>query len=317
MRLDPVQIRQFHEKGYLLIRQMFSGAELERLQEGSGGVVDEAIRGEGSGHWRQDTDDPTTYFRSERMLARGHVFLSAAVNPDLLRCVGQCVGEPFMLLNDALITKLPKSSVVVHWHQDPPYQGAAGRSETFSFPNFVVDIYLDPSTPESGCIYALPGRHLSGRVSLDGYTDEQLFNHSESEPIIAEPGDVSFHALSVPHGSPSNVSSRARRLLLFHYVSRQVYDDNYKGWMHLYGGFGPEAMALLQQGRMERETHYGPEDWSDLDLTAVGVVYLGDDIARTDSWREMIASFSGEEHSQRRHLPESAFNPLATQPRHF
>jgi ectoine hydroxylase-related dioxygenase (phytanoyl-CoA dioxygenase family) len=302
MRLDLSQVLQFHETGYLLIKKVFAGDELEALQSASATVVDEAVRGEGRGHWRQKVEDPTSYFRSERMLERSEVFLSAALNPDLLRCVGQCLDAPFMLLNDALITKLPRSSVVVHWHQDPPYQGEVGRSETFGFPNFVADIYLDPSTPESGCIYATPSRHLSGRIAVEDYDDAQLFAHPDTEPIIAEPGDVSFHAISAPHGSPANVSARMRRILLFHYVTRQVYEHDYRDWMHLYGGFGPEAMALLQRGRAMREARYGAEDCNDLSLSESGIAYRGCGVGQPDSWGRLIALLSCEDQARRRRL---------------
>jgi ectoine hydroxylase-related dioxygenase (phytanoyl-CoA dioxygenase family) len=207
-----------------------------------------------------------------------------------------------MLLNDALITKLSSSPVTVAWHQDPPYQGETGRSFTTGHANFVVDIYLDPATRESGCIFVLPGRHLSGRLALESHGDDRLFTHEEAVPIIAEPGDVGFHALSVPHGSARNTTQRPRRILMFHYVTRQTYDMDYRDWMHAYGGFGAEALSLLRRGVALRKTVYPDEDYGLLRMDDDGIRYLGDDAFAPDHWRDMISSFSDAEHEHRRML---------------
>ena len=79
-------------------------------------------------------------------------FRMATVNPNLLAAVGQCLGYPFMPINDSLVVKLPRSGVDIRWHQDPPYEGPDGRAETFGIPNFDCDIYLDSATIENGCL---------------------------------------------------------------------------------------------------------------------------------------------------------------------
>lgn len=295
-------VPQFHELGFTLFKGLLSQDELGALQEASRGVIDEAMQGQGEGHWRTDVDRPETYFRSERMLERGNAFLMAAMNPELLRQVGRCLGAPFMLLNDALITKLPASVVKVRWHQDPPYQGQSGRPFTSDHANFVVDIYLDPSTPESGCIYVLPGRHLSGRVPLEGYGEERLFAREDAVSIVADPGDVGFHALSAPHGSAENKTERPRRILLFHYVTRQIYDGDYKDWMHNYGGYSDRALALLRRGEAFRKELYPHEDRKLLHIGDDGIHYLGNDAFAPNHWRTMIASLSATEHDGRRAL---------------
>jgi hypothetical protein len=42
-----------------------------------------------------------------------------------------------------------------------------------------------------------------------------------------EPGDVLFHALSVPHGSRASEGNTLRRTFYVHYLADEVYQDAY------------------------------------------------------------------------------------------
>jgi ectoine hydroxylase-related dioxygenase (phytanoyl-CoA dioxygenase family) len=292
MQLSQEQIADFNREGYLLVKDLFCGQELSHLSAAADRVIEEGLRGVGRDHGHTDESDPTTYFRSEGMLDRDPAFLLAAANPDLLRCVGQCLGQPFLLMNDRMVTKQAYTGVPVEWHQDPPYLGQEGRSETFPVPNFVADIHLDETNEENGCLHVLAGRHLCGRVDWSRATEEELFCHPDSRPILAEPGDVSFHALSIPHGSRANRGPKKRRLLLYHYVCRAVYDDHYAGWMILHGGYGTENVQRLRKMRKAREDLGWPANFSDVAFTEDGIEYRGEIRQSRDGWAKLLADIS-------------------------
>ena len=63
-------------------------------------------------------------------------------------------------------------------------------------PNIDADIYLDHSTVDNGCVWAIPGYHLVGHVQFENFTDQELFTQMGAVPIELGPGDVSFHCLS-------------------------------------------------------------------------------------------------------------------------
>ena len=85
------------------------------------------------------------------------------------------------------------------------------------------------------------------------------------------------------------MSARPRRILLFHYVTANVYENDYSDWMTNYGGFGPEAAEYLRQAIKTRERLYGKEDWTDLDFSEEGVRYTGNIVRPADCWARKMA----------------------------
>lgn len=224
--LTAQQIDQFHRDGLLVLRGVFSDQEIRVLQQAAAEVTREGLAGEGPGHGYRDVDGHREYYRTDGVLWEGHAtFRIATVNPNLLAAVGQCLGHPFMPINDSLVVKLPHSGVAIPWHQDPPYQGPDGRVETFGIPNFDCDIYLDAATVANGCLYGLAGYHLAGHVELERFQEEELFGRPDASALEMAPGDVLFHTISAPHGSKTNDSSGLRRVFYVHYIAQEVLRD--------------------------------------------------------------------------------------------
>ena len=92
----------------------------------------------------------------------------------LLTAVAQVTGHPFLPWNDSMVTKQPHTNTPVEFHQDPPYY--VDLTTTFGVPDFVVDIYLDDSSVENGCVHGIAGRHLIGTVDLKQYSEDELFS---------------------------------------------------------------------------------------------------------------------------------------------
>ena len=115
-------------------------------------------------------------------------------------------------------------NVPVRWHQDPPF-GAPTWPNTHPIPNIDADIYLDHSTVDNGCVWAIPGYHLVGHVQFENFTDQELFTQMGAVPIELGPGDVSFHCLLAPHGSRGNQSASLRRTFYIHFMNQSVLDE--------------------------------------------------------------------------------------------
>lgn len=229
--LTREQIEQFHRDGFLILRGVFQGPELKLLQDRAHAVAEEGTAKQGQYHLYHTFPDGTKkYYRSERMWDRHDIFQSVTVKPELLTAIGQCVGEPFAPINDSFVCKSPGGNVPIVWHQDPPY-GNPAWERTFPVPNFDVDIYLDRSTVENGCVWGIPGHHLVGHVDLKRYTQDELFENFGAVPMVMEPGDVLFHCLSAPHGSIGNTTNTWRRIFYVHYMARSVLEVCYADWI--------------------------------------------------------------------------------------
>ena len=246
--LTQSQIDQFHRDGFVIVRSVLADRELDELLHAVDRCQAEGIAGTGSDHkYHVHPDGKKVYRRSEKMWSRAEIFQALTVKPALLEMVGQCIGHPFLPLNDSLVVKLPGGNVPVPWHQDPPY-GLPEYAETFEIPNFVADLYLDESTVNNGCVWGIAGHHLVGHVNMRQFTEEQLFAHPLAQPIIMKPGDVMLHALSSPHGSAGNLSETHRRIFYIHYMAREVLAHGYPNiqWMGLPGLYTDEGKAFAR-----------------------------------------------------------------------
>jgi ectoine hydroxylase-related dioxygenase (phytanoyl-CoA dioxygenase family) len=301
--LTREEIAAFHRTGFLMLRGVFVGRELYELRAAAGRVVEEGVAERGHDHWSRDIDGRNVYFRSERLWQRDDVFQSAVVNPTLLECIGQLFGHAFLPLNDSMVCKLPYGKVPVEWHQDPPYQGADGYPVTFGVPNFDVDIYLDESTVENGCVWIIPEHHLVGKVDIERYTELALYREHGALPLLAQPGDVGLHALSAPHGSEGNASAKIRRVVFFHYVAREVYDACYSGWMNHNGGYSPAGVAFVGGMVKKREAlGYDGIDGRNVTWTENGFRFVGEPATPPHHWATEIARMSPLEAARKRRL---------------
>lgn len=277
-----------------MLRGVFGDQEIRVLQQAADEVTREASSGQGRGHGYRDVDGHREYYRTDGVLWERHAaFRIATVNPSLLAAVGQCLGHPFMPINDSLVVKLPHSGVAIPWHQDPPYQGPDGLAETFGIPNFDCDIYLDPATVTNGCLYGLAGYHLAGHVEVERFQEEELFGRSDAIALEMAPGDVLFHATSAPHGSRANNSGMLRRVFYVHYMVREVLETLHPEWVGTKKGFAERGMreALEMVEERQRVGLTGPGE-TGVEVAAEGFVFTGEPVTPPRHWEALLADLT-------------------------
>ena len=294
--LTTEQIDRFHRDGLLVVRGVFGDEEVRALQAAADEVTQEAVAGAGTGHGYREVDGRKQYYRTDGVLWDGYAaFRTATVNPGLLAAVGQCLGYPFLPINDSLVIKLPHSGVAIPWHQDPPYQGVDGRADTFGIPNFDCDIYLDSATLENGCLFGLAGYHLSGHVEVERFDEEELFGRADATPLEMAPGDVILHAISAPHGSRANDSNTLRRVFYVHFMAREVLETLHPDWIGTKLGFDERGLARAREMIDERErvSLSGPGT-EKVELTPEGFVFGSEPVTPPDHWEQLIADLAPE-----------------------
>jgi ectoine hydroxylase-related dioxygenase (phytanoyl-CoA dioxygenase family) len=259
--LTEAQVQSFHERGLLHLPRLLAADELaalrgatDRLQADAIARLDhpaylEPARRE-SRHWIEHpethyvycekADGAIAFRRIERMFAQDAVFVRAAVHPLLLTHVWQVLQRPFWPRGGSLVVKLPHEGAAVRWHQDIPYlywssggHSNKGRPHTHPVPNFTTDLYLDESSADNGCLWAVPGSHKTGSVDIDRILAEHGEPPPGAVPLVAEPGDVMFHHVAVVHGSPENRAPTRRRTFYIHYLCDETVQDAYEDWPDL------------------------------------------------------------------------------------
>lgn len=194
------------EQGFAYAKAVFRPSELA----GASAEFDTLIAA-----WSADDLDDPDYWScpvdgtEEHSLYRIHRLESKTDWPRKLTCgprfrelLAEVFRVPVKLTQCALTIKMPDAGVRVPWHRDP-VEVAPGAVYNFS-------LYLDDSTPRNGCLYVLPGSHLSG--------DEMMTTMpAEAVPVPARAGDVVIHDVRVHHGSPQSKSHARRRAMVLEF----------------------------------------------------------------------------------------------------
>lgn len=280
--LDQARIDQFHRDGFLVLRQVFGGEELELLRLAADRVQADGVAGRG-GHHHYHTlpSGLRIYYRSEQLWEHDPIFAAATAHPGLLAALGQCLGHPFLPAGDSLICKSPFGKVPIPWHQDPPY--ADPRQErTAAIPDFCAGLCLDQSTLENGCLWCLPGHHLVGHVELHGHREEELY--ARARPLEMAPGDLLLLAHSAPHGSRGNASPWIRRIFYVHFAAAKSGHPR---------GAGPSPAQRLVATR--RQLRLDGAEEAEAWLGDEGFVFSGHPCTPPRHWEALIAQFSPEE----------------------
>lgn len=288
--LTGEEIARFHRDGFVVVRGVFDAAEVAALRAATDKVIEEGVAGRGSGHHYHAVDGRRQYWRTDGVWDRHPAFRAATANPRLLAAVGQCLGHPFVPVNDTVVVKLPRAGAPVPWHQDAPYRDAQGRAETFGVPNFDCDVYLDDATLDNGCLHGLAAQHLVGHVELERFRDDELFDRPDAVPLQVGTGDVLFHAISAPHGSRANRSEHIRRVFYLHYMAREVLEALHPDWSAHKPGFSRRGLRQIR-AMVEARSELG---WTGLpggpvELTDEGLVFTGRPGTPPWHWAELRA----------------------------
>ncbi|MBC8153711.1 MAG: phytanoyl-CoA dioxygenase family protein [Bacteroidetes bacterium] len=219
-RLTPEQVVAFHRDGYVIARQFFSPAEIEKLyavatsdgllSQHAYGVVDQSGKQSKLALWFTPGDDVYGLLtRSERMVRSVASLLDSSA-PD--HPVEVCH------FHSKLMMKEPKIGGAWEWHQDYGYW----YKNQFMFPDQMLSVMvaLNRATVENGCLQVIKGSHKLGRVE-HGFAGEQV---GASQTMVdnclqlgmelvyaeLEPGDALFFHSNTLHRSEANLSDQPR-----------------------------------------------------------------------------------------------------------
>lgn len=214
--LSEDEIRQFDEKGYLLLRNRIHPDTLQRLQEASDRWI-----ADGRAVADDPEPDPDFYYRDGRdgggrrlfrvnfIHAKGNpASLELLGSPEMLGIAESLAGPNFVPTYESLVFKAEGDGVEIAWHQDAIHP-RSGRI-------FNVGVYLDESRRGAGALRVAAGSQktkveicdLEGKYGWDapGVVHEEL-----------NPGDVLIHDVMVVHGSEAVEGKTLRRTLYYEF----------------------------------------------------------------------------------------------------
>ncbi len=213
--LNPAQVAQYREKGYVFPVPALSPQEAEDVRNGI-----------------EDFERESGLVAGHVIRNKGHLKLTQLYrlifHPQILDAVESVLGPDILCWGSSLFVKEANDPGFVAWHQDSYYWGLE--------PDDVVSawIALYPSTVANGAMRVLPGSQtlppLSHRKSAPESTN-MLFTHEEiaedvdeaqAVDLTLEQGEMSLHHIKILHGSPPNRSNGRRMGYAIRYVAPHV-----------------------------------------------------------------------------------------------
>lgn len=272
MGLTEEQIAGYHRDGFLVVPGVVHGVELELLREAADNVMADAIAyGEaldrraavqletehGFHEWHEFDDRQFLYAkrpdgsrvwrRAEGMWRRAPIFRATTANPTLLAVVEALGGPGLLPAHDSMVVKMPGAGAAVPWHRDPTADKLM-EEEGDASPDFICDLYLDESTVDNGCVWALPGTQ---RVGVAADVAPLDFSGPDAVPLEAQPGDLVIHCTGMLHGSPANTSAKLRRTFYLHFQRPEILAQ---GWWNRSPEWIDEMRQLLDAAVAERSS---------------------------------------------------------------
>lgn len=239
------EIAQFHEQGFLAIRQAFGPETVQSMGQAMWDLIDgknpefKGLQAEAG--QRADFDQLTGEQRRDavrklwQFIDYDQRLKDLAENPKLIQTITRLMNDTPILFQDMGLIKPPRIGREKPWHQDCAY---------FNYPveTCVIGVWIavDAATPKNGCLHIIPGSHNEGPQPHFSRRDWQICDTSvmtERDLMVPlEPGGcLIWHGLT-QHGSPSNHTDQRRRALQYHYRPERAIALTKEDRMATYGG---------------------------------------------------------------------------------
>lgn len=219
--LTDAQKGFYAENGYLLVEDAVSAAQLARLQEITGDLI-EASRGVAESDDVYDLDeghgpDAPRLTRIKIPHKQDPYFWEVLRDSAMTEVLGDLLGPDTTLLTSKLNTKSPGGGRAVEWHQDWAFYPHT-NDDLLAF-----GLMLEDVDEQNGPLMVIPGTHRGPVLdhSMNGVfagainPDDPLFERDRAVTLTGKAGSMTVHHARILHGSAPNMSDRARKILFY------------------------------------------------------------------------------------------------------
>lgn len=218
MFLTFEQVSQFHKDGYLLVENLFSSAEVNKMIES----IEIGERIVAATREKKDSEGRVAKLSIWHELGND-LWSSVSTCPRMVNNVRILMGEEISFFHGKVMLKEAHSGGSWEWHQDYGYWYNQG----FLYPHLMSAFTaLDPATRENGCLRVLKGSHRLGRLDHTKSGDQtgadpskisQIENMFELVEVEMNPGSVLYFHCNLLHSSAANLSDHHRRAFIICY----------------------------------------------------------------------------------------------------
>lgn len=228
--LSDEQARLYRERGFVVVENIFSDADVKEMTDALDRLVDSA-------HGLTDhtdvidlepshTPDAPRVRRIKEPFLNDPVFAKMAKHPRLISALKTLIGDNLRMHGSKINLKSAAYGSPVEWHQDWAFYPHTNDDV------LAVGVMLDAMTEENGPLLCIPGshkgptfdHHQDGRFIGAMNPDACDIDLTTAEKILGSAGSCSFHHVRTVHASGQNTSGENRRLLLFQIAAADAWD---------------------------------------------------------------------------------------------
>ena len=230
--LNPKQIEEYHENGFLVVKNIFSEKEcseikkelIKEIKKGKEDLKNSSSEVNEKVNFDKLADIPRLINNGflQDIAHRNSKFMKLAKDKRLINRIGQLFGNEIQSFRLYRSLSAFKNSEIISrskMHQDMPYwRGGVNKLSIW--------ISLNKATKKNGCLLFYPGSHkkfekhaINKKIrSQDAiYMDRKRLDESNKIITEVDTGDIIFFHSCVVHGSEENVQKEERYALTYTY----------------------------------------------------------------------------------------------------
>lgn len=208
----------YDEQGFVLVPEVFSAEELEGIDQEIDRILPEADAGGNRSGWIY------------KVAGKSDLAGRFAEDERLLGLIENIVHPGIAIHSSKLVTKLPHSDDICHWHQDEAFYLDADDPDTVSKTRMSVWVPLQDATEQNGCLWIVPGSH---RWGLESYTiartgtctkriDREAYANEHAVAVPVKAGSAVLFSAWTWHHSKNNQTDTIRRAFIVSYQEATV-----------------------------------------------------------------------------------------------
>jgi len=208
--LSKLQVEQFKQDGFLLVRAMYSPAEIQEISDWTDAVAGAAeTPGKAMMYFESSQQDESRILsRVENFVPFHQGFQQLITRRRMRQAVDDLFGESSVLFKDKINFKLAGADGFRE-HQDVQ----AGWDD-YADLHITAMIAIDATNAANGSLEVIAGMHKQGVLGeMWAPLKDADTSHIPYQAIHCQPGDAIFFDSYAPHRSMPNKTDHARRVL--------------------------------------------------------------------------------------------------------
>ncbi len=244
MILTKVQITEFNDKGFIVIKDFFDEEVMNKISAWLDELHDKTPNmGEEAKYYEKSAlSDENILVRVEHFLGyHNNEITKMLLSQKTIDCLTDLFDEPPVLFKEKVNYKLPGC------RPDKLHQDQAAGWNAYGDFYISMGIVVDENRKENAALSFMKSGNYKKELMGEEWkplTEDDPPYQPEDEYVLleADPGDVIFFDAYVPHGSPANTSNRSRRNIFLTFNKQSDGDKREKYYADKWVNYPPNQL---------------------------------------------------------------------------